>query len=155
VESTLFGHEKGAFTGAVAKRTGLVEKAGRGVLFLDEGGDLAFDLQAKLLRLIQEQVVLSAGSDAEKRSHARWICATNADLLQRIREGKFREDLYYRLNVIEIRIPPLRERHEDILSLADRFITEAATRFCVDPRPLSNEAIRTLQLHPWPGNVRE
>lgn len=155
VESTLFGHEKGAFTGAVAKRTGLVERAGRGTLFLDEIGDLAIDLQAKLLRLIQERSFLSVGSDTEKRSHARVLCATHADLAQRVRDGKFREDLYYRLNVIEIRIPSLRERPEDICWLAERFIQEAAGRFGIDPRPLSAEAVAALQSHDWPGNIRE
>ena len=154
-ESLLFGHERGAFTGAVARREGLFEQAEDGFLFLDEIGELPLDLQPKLLRVIQEGTFLPVGARGEKRFTGRIACATHADPLTAIREGRFREDLYYRINVVEVTIPPLRERVEDIPLLAHRFLSQAATRFGLPERRLDQEALRALSGYDWPGNVRE
>ncbi|WP_431301672.1 sigma-54-dependent transcriptional regulator [Sediminicoccus sp. BL-A-41-H5] len=154
-ESTLFGHERGAFTGAAARHPGLAERAGSGTLLLDEIAELAPELQAKLLRLVQERAFLPLGAAAERRFAARLVCATHADLAARVRTGGFREDLYYRLNVIAVEIPPLRRRVEDVPWLAGRLLVEVVARFGLGPRNLSPAAAAALADHDWPGNVRE
>lgn len=155
VESTLFGHERGAFTGAVARRDGLLEQAGDGILFLDEIGELPLELQPKLLRVIQEGRYLPVGATTEKRFTGRLVCATHSDLKAAIRAGDFREDLYYRINVVEVTMPPLRARAEDIAPLAEMFLRQAVARFRTPPRLLSAAARAALQSYDWPGNVRE
>jgi DNA-binding NtrC family response regulator len=155
LESELFGHEKGAFTGADRARPGRVETARGGTLFLDEIGEMPPVLQAKLLRLLQEREYERLGSDRTQRADIRLVAATHRDLAALIREGTFREDLYYRLKVISIRIPPLRERQADILPLAEWLLDKHAAD---SPRPkprLSNEVRQALLGYPWPGNVRE
>lgn len=154
MESELFGHEKGAFTGALGTREGLFETADRGTIFLDEIGDLKPSLQVKLLRVIQEQEVRRVGGTNSLRVDVRIIAATNRDLARQVKEGRFREDLYYRLNVVRIVLPPLRERPEDIPMLANHFLRKFAASdqavACFVPETLS-----LLQDYPWPGNVRE
>jgi DNA-binding NtrC family response regulator len=154
-ESTLFGHERGAFTGAVGRSAGLAERAGEGTLLLDEVAELAPELQAKLLRLVQERSFLPVGAGAERRFAARLVCATHADLAARVRDGSFREDLFYRLNVIAVPIPPLRHRPDDVAELAQRLLAETVARFGVGPRRLGAAAGAALADHDWPGNVRE
>lgn len=154
-ESTLFGHERGAFTGAVARAMGVAERAGAGTLLLDEVAELAPELQAKLLRLVQERCFLPVGATAERPFAARIVCATHADLAARVREGTFREDLFYRLNVLSVAIPPLRERPDDLPSLAARLLAETLARFALGPRRLGEAALAALQAHDWPGNARE
>jgi DNA-binding NtrC family response regulator len=154
-ESTLFGHERGAFTGAVARNAGLAERAGGGTLLLDEVAELAPDLQAKLLRLVQERSFLPVGAAAERPFGARIVCATHADLAARVRAGAFREDLFFRLNVIPLAIPPLRSRPEDLPMLAGRLLAEAVARFGLGPRRLAPAALAALAEHDWPGNIRE
>ena len=152
LESELFGHARGAFTGAVRDRLGRFRQAERGTLFLDEIGEIPLDLQAKLLRALQERIVDVVGGDKPVPVDARILAAANRDLLERIGEGTFREDLYYRLNVVEIRVPPLRERPEDIPPLVDHFLAELASdREVQVPAPVLAE----LKRRPWPGNVRE
>ena len=129
VESELFGHEKGAFTGAVARREGKFEAANGGTLFLDEIGDMALETQAKLLRVLQEQVFERIGGNQPLNVDVRIIAATNQDLESMIEQGKFREDLYYRLKVVEVRVPPVRERREDVPLMVQHFIAEARQRF--------------------------
>jgi DNA-binding NtrC family response regulator len=155
LESELFGHEKGAFTGADRARSGRVETARGGTLFLDEIGELAPALQAKLLRLLQEKEYERLGSDKTQRADIRLIAATHRDLGAEIRSGTFREDLYYRLKVISIRIPPLRERPRDILSLAEWLLAKHAAESVRSPPALSEEVKKALLHYPWPGNVRE
>jgi len=154
-ESTLFGHERGAFTGAIARSAGLAERAGEGTLLLDEVAELPAELQPKLLRLVQERRFLPVGAAAERPFEARIVCATHADLAERVRAGAFREDLLFRLNVIAVTIPPLRRRHEDLEPLAHRFLAEAVARFGLGPRRLTAAALSSLGDHDWPGNVRE
>jgi DNA-binding NtrC family response regulator len=154
-ESTLFGHERGAFTGAVARATGVAERAGAGTLLLDEVAELSPDLQAKLLRLVQERSFLPLGATAERPFAARIVCATHADLAARVRDGTFREDLFYRLNVLPVAIPPLRQRPEDLPGLAARLLAETLARFAIGPRGLGETALAALKAHHWPGNVRE
>ncbi|MGK7861651.1 sigma-54-dependent transcriptional regulator [Falsiroseomonas sp. E2-1-a4] len=154
-ESTLFGHERGAFTGAVARQVGVVERAGAGTLLLDEIAELSLDLQAKLLRLVQERSFLPLGAAAERPFAARLVCATHADLAARVRAGSFREDLYYRLHVIPVEVPPLRRRTEDLPWLAERLLAEAVARFDLGARHLAPAALASLADHDWPGNVRE
>ena len=154
-ESILLGHERGAFTGAVSSSVGLVERAGAGTLLLDEVAELSPDLQAKLLRLVQERSFLPVGAAQERRFAARIVCATHADLAALVREGRFREDLYYRLNVIAVALPPLRLRPEDVEVLAALFLREATCRFGLGPRRLGPGALAALRDHDWPGNVRE
>jgi DNA-binding NtrC family response regulator len=149
--SELFGHEKGAFTGAVSKRQGSFREADGGTLFLDEIGDLQIELQASLLRAIETGRIRPVGSDREIEADYRLLSATNRILMQDIKKGRFRQDLYYRLNVVSIEIPPLRERPEDILPLARHFLHLGQT----EARRLSQAAARTLMAYPWPGNVRE
>ncbi|UEM07384.1 sigma-54 dependent transcriptional regulator (plasmid) [Skermanella rosea] len=155
VESTLFGHERGAFTGAVASSPGLLARAGTGTLFLDEIAELPVEHQSKLLRVIQERVFLPVGGREERRFEARLVCATHADLAACVAAGTFREDLYFRINVVEVRIPPLRERPEDVPLLARRFLDDAVARFGLEARALSPAGLAALADHDWPGNVRE
>ncbi|HTU01006.1 MAG TPA: sigma-54 dependent transcriptional regulator [Candidatus Sulfotelmatobacter sp.] len=155
LESELFGHIRGAFTGAISSRRGLFREADGGTLFLDEIGDMAPELQAKLLRVIEDRVVRPVGSDEAVPVNLRLVAATNKDLVARIREGLFREDLYYRLAVIPIPLPPLRERREDIPLLAEHFLRRAAAALGKDGLSFSTDAMAALLRHPWPGNVRE
>ena len=155
VESELFGHEKGAFTGADARRIGRFEAAAGGTIFLDEVGDMPAATQAKVLRVLESRVFERVGSTQPIRADARVIAATHRDLETDVREGRFREDLYYRLKVIEIAVPPLRERAEDIPALAAHFGERIAKQLGRAPRPWSDAATRALCRHTWPGNVRE
>ena len=155
LESELFGHEKGAFTGAVARRIGKFEEANGGTLLLDEISEMDARLQAKLLRAIQERVIDRVGGNKPVPVDIRIIATSNRDLTQAVREGTFREDLLYRLNVVNLRIPPLRERPADILELADYFAKKYAQANGAPHRPLSSQARRQLLDNPWPGNVRE
>ena len=154
-ESVLFGHERGAFTGALSRQAGAAERAGAGTLLLDEVAELAPELQAKLLRLVQERSFLPLGAAAEKPFAARLVAASHAELAARVRDGRFREDLYYRLNVIAVEVPPLRRRAEDLPWLAARLLAEASMRFGLGPRRFSPAALAALDEHDWPGNVRE
>lgn len=155
LESELFGFEKGAFTGATAAKRGLFEEAEGGILFLDEIGEMPLPLQVKLLRALQERKVRRLGSAEERPVNARVIAATNKFLRERAEQGAFREDLYYRLNILHIELPPLRDRNEDLAVLADHFIRRACERLGKAPMPLHPEALATLQAYRWPGNVRE
>ncbi|MDX1634439.1 MAG: sigma-54 dependent transcriptional regulator [Marinobacter sp.] len=155
IESELFGHEKGAFTGAVSARTGLIEAADGGSLFLDEIGELPAEAQARLLRVLQEGEIRKVGSTQSRKVSVRMIAATHRNLKAMTRTGEFREDLYYRLNVMQIRIPPLREREGDILGLAKRFLARQGERMGKPGLKLSPEAMRAMEKHRWPGNVRE
>ena len=155
VESELFGHVRGAFTGATATRAGLFETAHRGTIFLDEVGDLPPLAQVKLLRALQEGEIKRVGSNETQTVDVRVIAATNVDLRERIAEGRFREDLYYRLNVIASVLPDLRHRKEDIPLLAYHFLKKYAARIGSDVQKISHEAMHLLQSHTWPGNVRE
>src|SRR5947209_2091659 len=162
LESALFGHVKGAFTGAVAARKGYFETANRGTIFFDEIGTISQETQAKLLRVIQEREFMPVGSTDTIKVDVRIIAATNAELKRLVDEGKFREDLYYRLNVINLALPPLRERKEDIPPLVDHFFTKYSREnekyLTADKRStlhFENEAVQILMEHNWPGNVRE
>ena len=155
IESQLFGHERGAFTSAQARHHGYVERARNGILFLDEVGELPLLMQAKLLRLVQERVFIRVGGEAANKTSARIICATNANLEAAVAEGRFRQDLYYRINVISVAIPPLRDRSDDILPLAQLFMGEFAKAFGRDVHGFTPAAEQALLKHPWPGNVRE
>lgn len=154
-DSQIFGHERGAFTSAVGRHTGVAERAGNGVLFLDEVAELPMALQAKLLRLIEERQFTRVGGEKALPFHAKLVCATNADLAARIAEGTFREDLYYRINVIEVVVPPLRSRREEVAPLARHFIERFGARFDRGSMRLSQGAVAALEAHTWPGNVRE
>ena len=155
LESELFGHVKGAFTGAVADSAGLFVEADGGTLFLDELGELPPPLQVKLLRALQESEVRALGAPAPRRVDVRVIAATNRDLAADVASGRFRGDLYYRVNVVAIRLPPLRERREDIPELALHFVARYNARLGLDVRGLTPAAMRVLVEYPWPGNVRE
>jgi DNA-binding NtrC family response regulator len=155
VEAELFGHEKGAFTGADRRRAGVFEQAGCGILFLDEIGDMPLALQSRLLRVVQSRQLTRIGGAEPVDVRARLVCATHQDLAALVREGRFREDLYYRVRVLEIQIPPLRERPEDILWLAERFVADYARRAPEERRTLSAEDRELLLQATWPGNVRE
>lgn len=155
LESELFGHEKGAFSGAIAARKGKFEQAERGTLLLDEIGEMDPRLQAKLLRAIQEREVDRLGGAQPVKVDVRILAATNRDLPAEVRAGRFREDLYFRLNVVQLRIPALRERSEDILALATHFATRYSAANGLPDRPLAPSAAARLMAHPWPGNVRE
>jgi DNA-binding NtrC family response regulator len=155
LESELFGHEKGAFTGADQMRTGRFELANDGTLFLDEVGNMSPSTQAKVLRAIQNQEFERLGGSRTIKVDVRIIAATNVNLEQAIKEGRFREDLYYRLNVVSIPIPPLRERREDIIPLADHFLKHFSTELSRGVKSFSPEALKALQEYRWPGNVRE
>jgi two-component system, NtrC family, response regulator GlrR len=155
LESTLFGHTKGAFTGAVADREGLFGAANRGTLFLDEIGEAPLQVQAKLLRVLQERRYTRVGSTLEQEVDVRIVAATNRDLRQEVAEKRFREDLFYRLHVVPISMPPLRDRREDVMLLADIFLQRVAARHGVPVPRLGPRALAALVEHPWPGNVRE
>jgi len=155
LESQLFGHLRGAFTGAVANQKGMLEEADGGTLFLDEIGDVSPAVQAKLLRVIQERDFIPVGSTRPKKVDVRFVAATNKDLQREVAEGRFREDLYYRLNVITVNLPPLRDRPEDIGPLAHHFLRRFAARMGKDIRSIEPEAMTVLQGYGWPGNVRE
>ncbi len=155
LESELFGHVRGAFTGAVRDKAGLFEVASDGTLFLDEVGEMAPALQAKLLRALQEKEIRRVGGERSIRVHARVVAATNRDLRQAVASGAFREDLYFRLGAFIVTVPPLRERREAIPVLAQEFMRRAASRFRKDVRAISPEAMTILIDYPWPGNVRE
>jgi transcriptional regulator with PAS, ATPase and Fis domain len=151
LESELFGHEKGAFTGASAQRIGRFEMANGGTIFLDEIGEMSPQLQAKLLRVTQDGRFQRVGSNAEIQTNVRIIAASNRNLEEEVKKGRFREDLFYRLNVVEVNIPPLRERREDIMPLATHFVTEFT-----HGRPRFSAAVPAcLERYAWPGNVRE
>jgi two-component system response regulator HydG len=155
LESELFGHEKGSFTGADRKRIGRFEQADGGTLFLDEIGEISPSLQVKLLRVLQERTFERVGSGEAVKVDVRLIAATNRDLAQAVREGKFREDLYYRLNVVHIEMPPLRLRGRDALMLAEHFLRRFCEENHVRIKGFSERARQKLLLHRWPGNVRE
>ncbi len=155
LESTLFGHVKGAFTSAVASKKGLFEVADRGTLFLDEIGNMSMDTQAKILRVLQDKKFMHLGGVQEIQADVRIIAATNVDLKQQVREGKFRDDLFYRLNVITVELPPLRARPEDIPLLVDFFLKKFCEENEKQLRQISPEALRVLMDYNWPGNVRE
>ncbi len=155
LESEMFGHERGSFTGAHNRHEGYAERAGRGTLFLDEISEMPLPMQAKLLRLVQDHTFFRVGGENAVPFQARLVCATNADLRARIDEGRFRKDLYYRLDVIHIPIPPLRERREDILPLIDHYVTRFALAFDREVRGLTTMAHEAVLSHAWPGNVRE
>jgi formate hydrogenlyase transcriptional activator len=155
LESELFGHEKGAFTGAVSRRIGRFEQAERGSIFLDEIGELPLEMQPKLLRLLQEREYQRLGSSRTEQADVRLIVATHRDLHGMCKAASFRADLFYRLNVFPIRVPPLRERREDIPLLVAHFVLQLARRLGKEVRTVSAAALRTLQAHDWPGNVRE
>jgi two-component system, NtrC family, response regulator AtoC len=155
IESELFGHERGSFTGAAERRIGRFEQAAGGTLFLDEIGEIDSNVQVKLLRALDPGVFERVGGNQSISADVRLIAATNRDLAALVREGKFREDLYYRLNVVQIRVAPLRERKEDIPLLANTFLKEICERDGKAFRPLSPEAMETLLRYDWPGNVRE
>jgi len=154
-ESELFGHEKGAFTDAKAAKKGLMELADRGTLFLDEVSEMSLNSQAKFLRVLQERVLRRVGGTRDIKVDLRIIAATNRPLETRVKEGQFREDLFYRLNVIPIHIPPLRERRDDIMPLARHFVVDANTRFHKSIKGFTPEAERLMAGYQWPGNVRE
>jgi DNA-binding NtrC family response regulator len=155
VESELFGHERGAFTGAIARREGKFEAADGGTLFLDEVGDMPLETQAKLLRALQEKEIERVGGNQPIKVDVRVIAATNQDLEAAVRGGRFREDLYYRLNVIQLLIPALADRREDIPLLVEHFLNQAAERFQREVKPLTAEALRICVAHQWKGNVRQ
>jgi formate hydrogenlyase transcriptional activator len=155
LESELFGHERGAFTGAITQTTGRFQLADRGTLFLDEIGDLPLELQPKLLRVLQEQEFERLGSARTIRVNVRIVAATNQDLLQMVRERRFRADLYYRLNVFPIMLPALRERAEDIAPLVHHFARKFACRMNREVSHISEEVMEILRQHEWPGNIRE
>jgi two-component system response regulator AtoC len=155
LESELFGHVRGAFTGAQSAREGKFELADGGTLFLDEIGDMPAPLQAKLLRVLEDSVVERVGSNKRIQVDVRVISSTNRDLAAAVRDGTFRQDLYYRLNVFHLRIPPLRERVEDVRPLAESFLARFGREFGKGTLWLSDDAVARLERHPWPGNVRE
>lgn len=155
LEAELFGHERGAFTGATNQRAGRFELADRGTLFLDEIGDMPLELQPKLLRVLQEREFERLGSSRTQKVDVRMVAATHQDLLDRVETGGFRRDLYYRLNVFPVRIPPLRERREDIPLLANHFALKFAGKMEKTILPMPAETLRTLQAYNYPGNVRE
>src|SRR5947209_895653 len=155
LESTLFGHVKGAFTSAIASKKGLFEVADKGTLFLDEIGTMSLDTQSKILRVLQDRKFMHLGGIHELQVDVRIIAATNVDLRQMVREGKFREDLFYRLNVITIDLPPLRQRKEDIPLLVEHFLHKYSQENERDARRITPEGLRPLVAYSWPGNVRE
>jgi two-component system response regulator AtoC len=155
LESELFGHEKGAFTGADRAREGLFEQADAGTLFLDEIGELSLPLQVKLLRVLQERRIRRVGGNGERAVDVRVLAATARDLVDEVREGRFREDLFYRINVVQIHIPPLRSRPEDIPLLAEHFLRLHSERLGIEAQSLPRELVPVLAQYGWPGNVRE
>lgn len=154
-ESELFGHTRGAFTGAQIARRGLFLEASRGTIFLDEIGEMPLGMQAKLLRVLEQRQIRPVGSDREVEVDVRVVAATNQDLDMGVQQGKFREDLYYRLNVMPVRVPPLRERRDDIPFLAETFLQRHIAANHLEPRRFTRQALRALEHYDWPGNVRE
>jgi transcriptional regulator with PAS, ATPase and Fis domain len=155
IESELFGHEKGAFTGALARNRGKFEIASDGTLFLDEIGEMELATQAKLLRVLEERDFMRIGGDRSIKVDVRLIAATNANLEERVARNQFRQDLYYRLKVVTIRVPPLRERRQDISKLIDTFLDQLARANAVPRKTIAPEAVSVLRDYEWPGNVRE
>jgi transcriptional regulator with PAS, ATPase and Fis domain len=155
IESELFGHKKGAFTGAVSDKEGFMKAANEGTLFLDEIGEMPLNLQVKLLRAIQEKEYTPVGTTSSLPVNIRFVASTNKDLTEEIKEGNFREDLYYRLNVVEIKLPSLKERQEDIPLLANHFVDKYRKQMNKGIRGISEEAMRFLINHEWKGEVRE
>src|ERR1700677_1352469 len=155
LESELFGHERGAFTGAIAQKIGRFELADKGTLFLDEVGDIPLALQPKLLRVLQEREFERLGSTRTHQVDVRLVAATNRNLLEMVKRNEFRSDLYYRLNVFPIPLPPLRERREDIPALVEHFVDIYARRMGKQIDPVSPETMSALIAHQWPGNIRE
>ncbi|MDJ0765619.1 MAG: sigma 54-interacting transcriptional regulator [Myxococcota bacterium] len=155
LESELFGHVQGAFTTAVRNREGRFQAADGGTIFLDEIGELPLSLQAKLLRVLQFKEFSAVGESRLRRVDVRIVAATNADLKQMVKEGTFRQDLYYRLNVVQLEIPPLRDRKQDVADLVSHFISKARAKYGKDVAAISDDALGYLKGHSWPGNVRE
>jgi len=155
LETELFGHERGAFTGATERKIGKFEQADGGTLFLDEIGDMPLELQTKLLRVLQEKEITRTGGDKTLKVDVRIIAATNQDIITLVKEKQFREDLYYRLNVVPIKLPPLRKRRDDIPELVDFFLQKSKQEFGIDAVECSSEALDLFKTHRWPGNVRE
>jgi DNA-binding NtrC family response regulator len=155
IESELFGHEKGSFTSAIKQRIGKFEQANKGTLFLDEIGDMSLSAQAKVLRALQENRINRVGGDKDIKVDTRVIAATNKDLKKEIGENKFREDLYHRIGVIIVNVPPLRERKDDVPLLVDRFLNDIAIEYGDKQKSITPEAIKMLQNMPWTGNIRE
>jgi two-component system response regulator AtoC len=155
LESELFGYEKGAFTGAYGTKPGRVEMANRGTLFLDEIGEMDPLLQAKLLQLLQDSQFCRIGAQQDRRVEVRIICATNRNLAEEIESGVFRQDLYYRINVLNISLPPLRERREDVPALVDFFLQQCRESYGVAVRPISAAVLQKMKQYAWPGNIRE
>jgi two-component system nitrogen regulation response regulator NtrX len=155
IESELFGHEKGAFTGAIKLRKGVFERADGGTLFLDEIGELSLEVQAKLLRALQNGEIQRVGAEKLTTVDVRLLAATNRDLAEMVQSGEFREDLFYRLNVVTLTLPPLRERRSDIKGLAEAFLKEACEEHSLGEKSFSQNAMAQLGAHSWPGNIRE
>lgn len=155
LESELFGSERGAFTGATERKSGKFEQANQGTIFLDEIGDMPLELQAKILRVLQEQEITRIGGSQSIAVDVRVVAASNQELLEKVRKRQFREDLFYRLNVVPVHLVPLRERREDIRPLVDYFLARATTELVTQPKQCSGEALELLCSHAWPGNVRE
>ena len=155
IDSELFGHEKGAFTGAIGERKGYFGEADGGTIFLDEVGELPLSTQARLLRVLETGEFIKVGSSKVEKTNVRIVAATNVNLAQAIVDGRFREDLYYRLNTVPIKIPPLRERKDDIYLLFRKFASDFATNYHMPPIQLTDDARRVLTAYPWPGNIRE
>ena len=155
IESELFGHERGAFTSAIKQRKGKFEQANGGTLFMDEIGDMSLSAQAKVLRALQENKISRVGSDKDVAVDVRVVAATNKDIRAEIARGNFREDLYHRLSVILIKVPPLRERAGDIVELVDYFVAQIAAEHRVTPKRVDSEAMKALSAMPWSGNIRE
>jgi transcriptional regulator with GAF, ATPase, and Fis domain len=155
VESELFGHERGAFTGALQKRIGRFEMADKGTLFMDEVGELPSDTQVKLLRVLQEQEFERIGASRSQRVDVRLVAATNRDLETEVNGGRFRRDLFYRLNVFPVRIPPLRERSGDIPLLVKHFLAQLQRKLAKPLQAITEEGMQRLREYPWPGNIRE
>jgi len=155
LESELFGHKAGSFTGAISDRIGVFEEAHKGTIFLDEIGDVSSSVQVKLLRVLQEREIMRVGESKPRKIDVRVMAATNQDLSKAMREGRFRDDLYYRLSVIEVLVPPLRERKEDILPLARYFVERLSKRLKIRNLRMDATCIDYLLAYSWPGNVRE
>ena len=155
IESELFGHERGAFTSAIKQRKGKFEQATGGTLFMDEIGDMSLAAQAKVLRALQENKICRVGSDKDIDVDVRVIAATNKNLREEIAKGNFREDLYHRLSVIVIRVPPLRERSSDVPELTQHFVDEISSLYGIPPKPIDSDAMEALSAMRWSGNVRE
>jgi two-component system response regulator PilR (NtrC family) len=155
LESELFGHMRGSFTGAIRDKRGLMQEAHGGTLFLDEVGELSANTQVKLLRALQEKRIRAVGDNKEVEVDIRFVAATNSDLLRQVKEGRFREDFFYRINVIHLHVPPLRERTDDIPQLVRHFVERACARLGVGEKQVHRDAMAVLESYSWPGNVRE